>query len=321
MPSYAQWRTSADKGQVARVIWLCGDQKVLVEEVISTTKAQLNISEFDYVSLSGESNTSTEIWDAAYQYPLDPSANRLVLVREADKISNWNSLKKWFADSRQLVSTYIIFVSDQADYPTVPNLKQVVLQTHVELIRTKGKTVRCSLPSTGEVISWIMRNSKFAELSAGHLLSRAGGDMNIISNVCKKSIMFAADPGTKVIDRLTEESAEVSFSDALVSLDKRQAFLALKKLPESEYALVIGQLYSRLDLLHTLHRTVPNFSTVREVAEVSGIKVFLVQKYGPVSKHYDSTKLTQCRNALTIVDDAVQRNATTGAMELLVSLW
>src|SRR6188768_688344 len=105
MPSYAQWRHSADKGQVARVTWLCGDQRILVEEVIEETKRLLGVSEFDYVPLSAESDSLVAIWDAAYQFSLDPEASRLVLVREADKITEWSALARWFADSRHMVNT------------------------------------------------------------------------------------------------------------------------------------------------------------------------------------------------------------------------
>ena len=321
MPSYAQWRNSAEKGQVARVTWLCGDQRILVEEVIEETKKFLEITEFDYYSFSAESNSALEIWDAAFQYSLDPTANRLVLVREADYLSDWSPLVKWFAHSRQFVSTYLMFVSDLAEYPVVPDQKNVTLQAHIELIRTKGKTVRCNLPSSGELVAWIQRNSVFAEDTAKYLLDRSGGDLKVINNLCRKSMMFGADPGQRVVAQLAEEVTQQSFADALLAMDKKAALQALTRLPEAEYTRVVGQLYSRLDVLHTLHKAVPNFNTVRELSEATGLKIFLIQKYSPLAKQYDQVKLTKCRNILTIVDDAIQRNATSGAMELLVTLW
>jgi DNA polymerase III delta subunit len=320
MPNYSQWRTSADKGQVARVTWLCGDQRVLVEEVIEETKRILDLTEFDYVVLSGDSSP-VEIWDAAYQYSLDPTANRLVLVREADKVKQWGPLKKWFKDSRKLVSTYLMFVSDEADYPVVPDTKNVELQEHIELIRTKGKTVRCSMPSSGELTSWVVRNSMFKEPTAKFLIGRSGGDLNIIANICKKSWLFKEDPGQSVVAQLAGESPSQTFADALLEMKKTDALNALSSLPEDEYVKVVGQLYSRLDTLQTLNKTLPNFTTYKELAEATGVKIFLIQKYGFIAKHYSPEKVSKCRSLLTIVDDAIQRRAYAGTMELLVTLW
>lgn len=320
MPSYDQWRRSLDKGQVARVTWLCGDQKILVEEVIDSTKEFLKISEFDYFSMSGESNSLKEIWDAAYQYSLDPEANRLVLIREADKVSDWSPLKKWFASSRHLISTYLMFVSDEPDYPTIPDTKGE-LQEHVDLIRTKGKAVKCSALKQSELESWIIRNSKLGLDTARFLADRAGSDMHSVANVCRKSMLFKSDPGKQVVSQMVQQYSNQSFADALIFLDKKMALTELERVPEAEYSKIIGQLYSRLDTLNTLHRAVPNFNTIKELCEATGVKFFLAQKYSHIAKKYDKVKLQGCRNALTVVDDAVQRNATTGAMELLVALW
>jgi len=321
MPSYAQWRNSIDKGQVAKVTWLCGDQRVLVEEVISETRKFLNVSEFDYFSFSGETDSLLAIWDSAYQYALEPDANRFILVRDAEFITEWGSLTRWFVDSKNLVGTYLMFVSNDADYPYVPDTKKPELAAHVELIRSKGKTVKCSLPNDEELIAWVKRNSNFSDMTAKFLIERAGSDLPTVMNVCKKSLMFRGDPGPQVTAQLTQEFAKQSFSDCLIFNNKKSALLELNALPESEYARVVGQLYSRLDVLHTLWKAVPNFNTSRELAEATGIKLFLVHKYGAIAKNYDPTRLTKCRNVLTVVDDAIQRHATAGAMELLVGLW
>lgn len=320
MPSYAQWRQSADKGQVARVTWLCGDQRVLVEEVIEETKRILDISEFDYVSLSADSDPEVAIWDAAYQYSLDPDAFRFVLVRAADKISRWEPLKSWFADSRHLVNTYLMFVSDEADYPTVSDTKGELL-AHVELIRNKGKAVRCSMPNEHELTEWVKRNSTFGDSTTKFLLQRTGSDLAAVANICKRSMMFKNDPGNVIVKQLVEEASLQSFADALIFNNKKSALLEIQKTPVSEYSKIIGQLYSRLDMLYVLHKAAPNFNTIKEMSAATGVKIFLIQRYLSAAKTYDRNKVIKCRNLLTIVDDAVQRNATDNALELLVTMW
>jgi hypothetical protein len=321
VPSYAQWRLSADKGSVSKVMWLCGDQRILVEEVIQVTKDILKVSEFDYFPLSAESNSETDIWDAAYQYSLDPDGNRLILVRQADHIKDWASLSKWILDAKNLPTTYIIFVSDLHDYPMTSDLKNPGVQPHISLIRKKGKAIKCSMPSQADIITWIKRNSTFSDYSANFLFDRCGSDLSAVANVCKKSLLFKSDPGHKVISDLAGEYASQSFVDCLIFQDKKAALLELPNVPESDYAKAVGMLYSRLDVLYALHKAGPNFNTTRELSEATDIKMFLVSKYLQISKVYDKTKVTNCRNILTVSDDALQRNITSGVLELLVSLW
>jgi hypothetical protein len=312
---------SADKGQVAKVTWLCGDQRVLAEEVVEETKRILNASEFDYLPLSAESDPELAVWDSVYQYSLDPEGNRLTLVRQADFIKDWSPLAKWLQDAKFMSSNYLLLVSDHADYPTTDDLKNPEILPHIELIRKRGKTVRCSMPSQAEVIAWIKRNSTFTDYSANFLYERCGSDLSAVANVCKKSKLFRADPGSQVISQLSDEYASQSFADSLIYQNKKQALLELPNIPITDYSRVVGQLYSRLDTLYALHKAAPNFNTTRELSEATGIKMFLVTKYLQAAKTYDMTKVTNCRNILTVADDALQRNATDGVMELLVSLW
>lgn len=321
MPSYVQWKVSAEKGYVPKVSWLCGDQRILVEEVIYETKKLLNVSEFDYVPLSAESDSETAVWDAAYHYSLDPDGSRLILVRQADFIKDWSPLQKWLLDAKSLSSTHLMFVSDLSDYPLTADVKNPEVQPHIQLIRKKGKAIRCSMPSQADIISWIKRNSTLSDYSANFLFDRCGSDLSAVANVCKKSLLFKTDPGLQVISELSNEYASQTFSDCLIFQDKKAAFLELANLPESEYSKVVGLLYSRIDTLYALHRAGPNFNSSRELSEATGIKIFLINKYLQASKSYDKTKVTNCRNILTVADDALQRNVTQGVLELLVSLW
>lgn len=320
LPNYSQWRVAADKSQVAKVTWLCGDQRILVEEVIDETKRILGVSEFNYFPFWAESSNEVEIWDAAYQYPLEPDANKFILVRQADNISNWQALEKWLTDSKNLSTNYIMFVSDASDYPMTLDKDPEVLP-HIELIRKKGKVVKCSMPKQADMLEWIKRNSTFSDYSANFLFDRCGSDLAAVANVCKKSLMFKADPGSQVIADLSSQYASESFSDCLIFGDKKAALLSLESVPEADYTKIVGQLYSRLDTLNILHRASPNFSTNRELSEATGVKMFVVTKYIQASKSYDKMKINNCRNILTVVDDALQRNISVGAIELLVALW
>lgn len=321
MPTYAQWRTSLDKGKVAKVTWVCGDQRVLVEEVVEDTKKFLEITEFDYVSLSAQTDSTLAIWDSVYQYSLSPDANRLVVVRDAESVSDWSPLDRWFIDSKNIVGTYLLLVSNQHDYPVDPQSKSGDLLPHTELIRAKGKVVKCSMPSDEELFNWIKRNSRFSDMSARYLIGRTDRDLVSIMNICRKSMMFSSDPGQHVISQLTKQISHRGFSDCLLFGDKKAALLELEHLPVEEYTREVSSLYSRLGALSTLWKSVPNFNSSKELVQATGLKAYLVYKYSAIAKNYDPTKVSKCRNVLTIVDDALQRRATDGAMELLVALW
>lgn len=86
MGTYRQWRVHADRGEVKRVTWVCGPERLLVEEVVDTTRRQIAASDMDYVTISCVPSAENkepvkDMWDAASQYPLVPGANRLILCR------------------------------------------------------------------------------------------------------------------------------------------------------------------------------------------------------------------------------------------------
>src|SRR5207247_5800197 len=116
MANFAIWRAGADKGDLRKVTWVCGDQQVLVDEVVDTIRARLRVSELDYASFTGGVDLDRDIWAAANQYPLNPTANRLVLVRRAEKVRNWQPLEGWLAASRQLPGNHLLYVAAADDF-------------------------------------------------------------------------------------------------------------------------------------------------------------------------------------------------------------
>lgn len=109
MATFTQWARQA--AEVKRVTWVCGSERILVEEVVDSVRANLHASDMDYVSLVAGSSPDREIWAALNQYPFDPKANRLVLVRDVERVKRWAPFLDWMANSRLLPTNYALFVS------------------------------------------------------------------------------------------------------------------------------------------------------------------------------------------------------------------
>jgi len=314
------WRAGADKGEVRRVTWVCGDQPVLVEEVIDTTRAQLQVSELDIASFTGGVDLDRSIWAAANQYPLAATARRLVLVRAAEKVKNWEPLEGWIAASRRLPNNYLLFASGDDDFPYLAgDGRRAGLKPHVELIKNKGRIVRCTLPNQTDLVAWAHRRAPtLDEPTLRHLLHYAGGNLSAVATVAGKLAVLNGTAGPRTVEALCDESPADTFADSLLSLNKRAALLHAETLDERDLPRLISHLDSRLDLLAQLWRATQAGLSPREV---QGQPIFLVHRYLPIAKHYDPRKCVNCRRVLAVCDEAVKSGARIGLIEALVALW
>jgi hypothetical protein len=317
--SYSQWRTAVDGGDLRRVTWVAGDQSVLVEEVIDTTKDKLNLSVLDYVSLSFGPRFERDVWAAANQYPLTPGANRMILIRDAERLTRWQQLTDWLARTRSLPGVYLVFVSGDAELPSVTVGGRKVLAPHVAQLKApRGSLVKCAALSPADALGWVRRRSGLDEPLAQHLLTRTGGNLAQAAAVCAKLSLFPQSAGARTINSLVAESASAHFTDELIALNKRQALLCIPGIDDTEAHRLIGLLDSRLDLLEKLHRMQVAGKSWRET---SGISPFLLRQYLPFARHYDTGSCTHRRRVLAVIDDAFRTGARDGVFEALTALW
>jgi hypothetical protein len=320
MGSYAQWRACADKGEVRRVTWVCGDQLVLVEEIVDTVRDLLKASDLDCVSLIAGQDPDREIWAAANQYPMVPGANRLIQVRHAERIKRWEPLEEWLANSRRLPASHLLFVSGEAEVPHTTTGGKRVPKPFIEAMKApKGHVVRCAMPNEHDAIGWARRRGPLDEEMARYLLTRAGGNLALVASVCAKLNLFGAKvPGPRVIDELCREVPTDEFVESLLLLKKRDALLAAAAMDERDYRRAVGNLDYRLDLLATLHRALRTGQTVRDLGT---LPQFLVRQFWPAAKHYDDRRCLHNRQVLAVVDSALKNGARDAVLEALVALW
>lgn len=317
--TFSQWRAAVDKGELRRVTWVAGDQHVLVEEVVDTTKRKLNVGDLDYVSLSHTSTFDRDVWAEANQFPLVPGNNRMILIRDAEKLTRWDQLSLWLTRTRTLPGVYLVFVSNEPDLPMTGNGNKRTLKPHVAQLRApRGFLVRCTMPGEADVVAWIRRRSRLDEGCAQHLLTRTGGNLSAAAAVCAKLSLFSSVASTASIDALVTETPAADFTDTLIALDKRRALMTIDGVRQDEHLRTIALLDSRLDLLQKLHRAQNAGQTWREL---SGINPYLQRHYLPHARHYDPASCTRRRRVLAVVDDAVRCGARDAVLEALVALW
>lgn len=288
---------------------------MLVEEVVDTTRRALDVTAMNYVVLYADETPERDIWAEASQFPLIPGANRLILVRHAQKLKDWGQLARWLSGTRQLPRVYLVFVSDEHDTHT-PGSR--TLLPHLELFKApRGSLVRCTQPAEDEAVAWVRRRARLDHDTAKHLLTRTGGDLSACAHVCSKLSLFDGRAGTSTIDLLVAETPAADFSDLLIAGDRRRALLCIPDLPH-EHNKLIALLDSRLDLLQTLHRVQ---IAGRSWRDATGVNPYLARNYLPHARNYDPKSCAYRRRVLAVIDDALRSGARVGVFEALVALW
>lgn len=319
MSTYAQWRRAIDAGDLRRVTWVAGDQSVLIEDVIDTTRGKLAPAPGDYLSLSYSSTFERDVWAEANQFPMTPGANRMVLIRDAEKLTRFEQLELWLTRTRALPGVYLVFVSGEGDLPMTGTGNRRTLKPHVEKLRApRGYLVRCTTPSEPDAVAWIRQRAPLDEDLAKFLLTRTGGNLAACAAVTAKLALFSQAAGEGTVTALVNESPAADLTDSLIALDKRRALLSIDGMRHDDLFRVLALLDSRLDLLQKLHRIQIAGQTWRDV---TGISPFLQRQYMPHARHYDPASCARRRRILAIVDDALRNGARVGVLECLVALW
>lgn len=93
-----------------RLTYVCGNQAALREEVIDAARVLLDVNDLNFESLSADSDKPHKIWAAINQYPTNFTERRLVLVREADKLTKTEQLADWLK-SRHIPNVHVVMAS------------------------------------------------------------------------------------------------------------------------------------------------------------------------------------------------------------------
>lgn len=317
MSSFGQWSAS---DRLARVTWVCGSERVLVNEVVEVT-SRSTLAEDSEVWNAGQ-HREKDIWAAVLSGRQSADApTRLVTVRDAGRLCQWKYLESWLRSARPLMSgCYLIFQSDESDFPRDEGSK---MAEPVSWLRdsTLGQIVRCAPLDVDNAISWVRtREPRLTEDQAKHLLFRASGDLAEVSNVLRKTKLFGGFADNYTLDILCSEMPG-DFTDKLISKDQPGAMLAAESLTKDTLGYSLGVLSSRLETLSMLHQAANDNMSRREVISKIGVPAFLVQKYAGSARFYDGKRTGSCWQALAVADDAYRSGITVGVAESLIVSW
>lgn len=315
--NFNQWKGHAQKKDVSRVTYVCGDEYTLIELVLADIKNILNVPVTDFI----EVDYSAKFWDLICQVPLDPEVNRLVIVRKAELIQDWEPLYEWYSISRANPKNFLVFVSQQPDGPATFNKgKKISYFDHIEFIRTKGKFIKCSQPNEADLVSWA-KSFGLSEESAQYLVQRTSLNVDSMHNVLKKIHIWNGSPNSKALSLLCDELALESFTDYLMLRNKATAYTALSSMTDAEKFYIPVKLDRQLDTIIQISNYVKRRVYAQDIAAATGIKIYTIKKLSPLVKDYDIKRIQYCRQLLTMVDSVARQGARAGVWETLISLW
>lgn len=322
MGSYSQWRVSAAKGTVRRFTYVCGTERFLVDEVISTTRKNLGLESHECVTLVlGGANGQTserDMWELLGSIPV--TGKRLAIVHGAERIHRWYHLENLIDAGRELTGTWAVFESADDNYPFTEH----GVAQHIAALRdsTSGQLVRCSRPSEDDQLAWVISRLPAAgKLLASYVLQRTGIDFSSAAAVCAKASLFGDKVNEQLIDLLCEEQPADGFADCLIFLRRDRALLCIPSMDESEMLRAFALLDSRLETLSILHKAFREKKDVQEINSKFGIHHIIIKKFRDASGAYDRDRVRACRAALAMVEDAWRSGARAGVAESLVALW
>lgn len=331
MATFSQWQQALGRHpNPRRVTWLCGDERVLVEEVLTYIKKQLEPAVWNYVPLVAGEDSERRIWTEADQHPLGPG-NRLVVIRNAEQLQHWERLEEWLQYRHLNPQTFLVFVSNEARLPrTEPTPEQrrkgqkPEMAQHLTSIGTKGHLIECRPYTTATAkhsVKWVQSKVSMREGVAKHLLERSNFNLRLVRDICTKLAVFPGEITLTVINEMLDEQPRDDFPDALLALDKKTALLALNQTSTTDYGRILGLLDARLELAGLVHDLMVERKPQHEIAKAAGAQGFLVKDIIPVAKHYDAKRRLAIRKVLAVADEFYSSGETDGIMEMLVAQW
>lgn len=318
MSSYGQFVKAAARRGPVRVTWACGAERVLVDEVTASVATAVAADETE--TWTGGRDREKDIWASVLAIPF--TATRLVQVREAGKLKDWDKLRSWLAEKFVMRGVYLVFEDSASDFPKDKDGK---LADPCTWLRDSavGQVVRCTALDPDEAAAWVRaRNPALSAGQARYLLERASGSLSEVRSVLDKIRLS----GCKVTDNMAALELLCSelpgdFADKLIRGDRKGAMLAAETLGESGLGWSLGVLASRLDTLSALHRAARDNVSRRDVVAKMGVPAFLAQQYAGVAKDYPEQRVSRCWGVLAAVEDAYRSGSSEGAAEVLVVSW
>ncbi len=315
--TYAQW---AKAKKTPRVSWVCGSDAVLVGAVVTDIRTRVGADPLDLQSVVAGDIPVTDIWAALNQYGMDPAARKFLLVRQAQRIKDWEPLADWLKRSRQMPSMFVCFVSDDEDFPAHDGKDgKRVLDSPVADIKGRGAIVRCAGSET-ELAAYVATKVEVTRPVLQELLTRTGYSSAKIKDVLDKAAALGLPVTQEAVRAL---SADFGADDVVSALFYRripEALRLVSGMDSSEASRVIGTCSTVLDYMEHLYPAVISGSPLWEVVARGQVPDYPARIWWGAAKHFDPISREKARTALVVADQGASVGGV-GALEALVGLW
>lgn len=309
MGSYLQWRKGYPSGK--RFLYICGEDKALVADVLKEELSYRPINPLDYVELDGKSPIA-DIMDALNQYA--KNGYRVVVIRNADLIKKWGPLIMWATDSQMKQTTLICVGND---------VKPDTTDQRFSAFKSKngGLLVECRPLNDKQLQELIMQSGTYTVQAAELLVEKTAGGTARIFNEMQKLSYLDGPVDRDTVETYVMVSESDRFVEALFSNDKKLAMRIASHLEETDFNFIFGSLEYDLTNLILLLPVRDKHMEIRDIAERTGIPLFLVGKYLTWGRGLTGSTLYRRIKLLANADAYYRKGLTTGIIERVCVLW
>ena len=345
MATYADFLRQSETDGFKRFYYLCGNAPVWVEEALDKLRVASPALQVDRYVYWASQTALYDIVNELNTYPLSPDGHRLIVVRDAEAITDWTDILEWLT-SKAFPKTTLIAISSEPRFDTaVPFKAQTCLRGHDKKQHEAGKgKVVCTtcqgwkkkFSTSGRIyefnqtfteagkrvaVDYIRRQGPISTEAAKHLLDRVGWDLAVGKAVMWKLSLFDTAITPPVIDVLTPALPSSEYVSALEGGRRGEAATLARTIGPEEHSRIIGQLEADLWHLQRLHTIAARGLGPRELAS-SGVPYVTIERLRPAAGHYHPAKVEECRAGLMMADNVRQTyGASTGLLEVLAAIW
>jgi DNA polymerase III delta subunit len=290
-------------------LYICGEDRALVSEVLQKELTHRPLNDLDYVTLDGKGPLA-DITAALEEF--STTGYRVVVVQNAEHIKDWSKIIEWAADKEMKATTLICVGND-----IKPNTKL----PHFRVFFGKGKFVECRPLSEENLVKYVLSKGRFTKEAAVALVKRTNASSARILNELRKFEYFPAPITAEKVVTYVEINESEQLVGALFENNKALAMQRAGLLDEASFRFVLGALEYALSNLVVLSFVKDKTATMADIADRSGIPVFLLGKYFLWSKGTSNTVLYKRIKLLANADAQYRKGNTVGVLERLVALW
>jgi hypothetical protein len=305
-----QWRKSYPSG--CRLLYLCGEDKYLVAEVLIKELAYRPINPLDYIELDGKTTPVQDIMLHLDQYA--KTGYRVVLIRNADQVDRWGPIIDW-TKSKEMKETVLICVGNEDK----PNTKEERFRPFIK--NPQGRYVDCKALNEEQATALVMDSGQYTPEAANTLVWLANGESHRLFNAMKKLAYLDGPVTSEIVKTYVLRSSTEEFVSVLFSGDKRRAMYLVKTLDDKTLAFTMGAIEYALTNMVILSFVRDKSLPIRDIAERTNIPHFLVAQYLQWMKSATISILYRRIKLLANADAYNRKGLSIGVIERLIAMW